>query len=96
MQVMRQTHTRVSDGKVFPWEVLVKKHASIVLPVTKDGEMIFIDQFRYPIMDWELECPAETLDQEGDTPESAAIRALREEIGYRTERLIAMPTYASS
>ncbi len=96
MQVMRQTHTRVSDGKVFPWEVLVKKNASIILPVTRDGEMIFIDQFRYPIMDWELECPAETLDQEGDTPESAAMRALREEIGYRTERLIAMPTYASS
>ena len=93
---MRQTHTRVSDGKVFPWEVLVKKNASIILPVTRDGEMIFIDQFRYPIMDWELECPAETLDQEGDTPESAAMRALREEIGYHTERLIAMPTYASS
>ena len=47
-------------------------------------------------MDWELECPAETMDVCGDTPESAAVRALTEEIGYRCERLLRVATYASS
>lgn len=96
LEIVRQTRRSISTGISADWEVLMKSHAVIVLPITRNNEIILIDQFRYPLMDWELECPAETLDQIGDTPETAAIRALREEIGYRTERLIAMPTYASS
>lgn len=69
MQVMEQTLRRVHDKEIFQWEVLSKKPAVTVLPITPAKELILIDQFRYPIMDWELECPAETMDQEGDTPE---------------------------
>lgn len=96
MHVMQSTLERVHDKKLFHWEVLAKKPAVVVLPITQEGEMILIDQFRYPLMDWELECPAETMDQIGDTPEIAAIRALQEEIGYRCRQLIQVATYASS
>lgn len=88
MSVMQSTLRRVHDDRVFHWEVLSKKPAVNVLPITKENEIILIDQFRYPIMDWELECPAETMDVDEDTPESAAVRALTEEIGYRCERLL--------
>lgn len=64
MHVMQSTLERIHDKKIFSWEVLVKKPAVVVLPITKNGEIILIDQFRYPLMAWELECPAETMDME--------------------------------
>ena len=64
MQVMQTTLERIHDKKVFAWEILTKQPAVVVLPITQEGEIILIDQFRYPLMDWELECPAETMDIE--------------------------------
>jgi ADP-ribose pyrophosphatase len=57
--------------------------------------MILIDQFRYPLMDWELECPA-GMPEAGESFRAAAIRELREEVGYRVGSVVEMGKYASS
>lgn len=83
------------DGTLFQYEVLDKASSSVILPITKAGEMILIDQFRYPLMDWELECPAGMPDA-GESFRDAAIRELREEVGYEVGQIVDMGRYASS
>jgi ADP-ribose pyrophosphatase len=94
LQTMISTLRRM-DGTLFEYEVLAKRDPVVVLPITKNHEAILIDQFRYPLMDWELECPAGMPD-EGETFEQAAVRELQEEIGYKVGRLLDMGKFASS
>lgn len=56
--------------------------ASAVIPVTPDGEVILVRQYRYPIGDVTLEIPAGKLDKENEDPLECAKRELSEETGY--------------
>jgi len=61
--------------------------AVVVLPITEDGRIIFIRNYR-PAVDetlWEL-C-AGTLDQKGESPAHCAARELVEETGYRAKTI---------
>jgi rSAM/selenodomain-associated transferase 1 len=50
-----------------------------IVPVTKQGEIVLIRQYRHPVRDWVLEVPAGGLD--GDSMHAAAVKELREEVG---------------
>ena len=52
-----------------------------VIPLTSDGQVILVKQFRFGTKDFSLEIPGGMLD-EGDMPSQAAVRELREETGY--------------
>jgi ADP-ribose pyrophosphatase len=66
----------------------VVRHAGSVaaLPVTPDGELILVRQYRYAVDEPVWELPAGRLDP-GESPEAGIQRELREEIGHRAERL---------
>jgi ADP-ribose diphosphatase len=53
-----------------------------VIPVTPDGQMVFIRQFRHGIRAVTLEIPGGAIDARDDDPASAGRRELREETGY--------------
>lgn len=70
--------------------------AVCVIPITDEGEVICVRQYRYPIGDMLLEIPAGKLDFKGEDPTSAALRELREETGATCEKLTYLGRYLGS
>ncbi len=57
-----------------------------VVPVTTEGNVVLIRQYRHGIRDVTMETPGGMMD-EGEMPEAAAERELREETGYVAEKI---------
>ncbi len=60
--------------------------AAVLAPLTDDGRLIFVRQFRYALDRVMVEFPAGKLDP-GEDPAVAAARELAEEIGYHPGKL---------
>ncbi|MBE6589642.1 MAG: NUDIX hydrolase [Ruminococcaceae bacterium] len=70
--------------------------AVAVLPLTDDGEVICVRQYRYAIGRVTTEIPAGKLDAPTEDHREAALRELREETGARCERFTFLGTYIGS
>ena len=66
-----------------PWEIFVQPGAAAVLPVTPDGEVLLVRQFRPAVRDYSVEIPAGLMDVEGEDAATCAARELLEETGFR-------------
>ena len=84
------------DGKPAYREYNRHIGAVCVIPLTDDGEVICVRQYRYPIGDMLLEIPAGKLDFKGEDPDEAVLRELREETGACCERLTYLGKYLGS
>jgi len=58
----------------------------LVIPVTPDGQVVLVRQYRHGVQRVVLEVPGGVIDP-GETPEATAARELREETGYQAERV---------
>lgn len=62
-------------------EVVVHNGGAVVVPITEEGKIVFVKQFRYPFEKFLLELPAGKLEPNED-PMYCAARELEEETGY--------------
>lgn len=53
-----------------------------VFPVTKEGKVVLVKQYRYGLGVWSIEVPGGIMDPHETNPEEAAKRELLEETGY--------------
>ncbi|NUN11642.1 NUDIX hydrolase [Candidatus Micrarchaeota archaeon] len=60
-------------------------NAVIIFPITQEGKIVFIKQFRLGAGKTVLELPAGFID-ENESPEKAAVRECSEETGYEVEK----------
>jgi len=92
---VRQDEIDFPNGAHKTWDIVVHPGAVAIVPVTQDGKIILIEQFRRAIGRITLEIPAGLLDP-GEAPEEAAQRELQEEIGFRANQLTLWGTYYAS
>jgi len=59
---------------------------TIAIPVTEDGRVVFVRQYRHGVRQSVLEVPGGVAEP-GETPEATAARELREETGFTAKRL---------
>jgi 8-oxo-dGTP pyrophosphatase MutT (NUDIX family) len=93
---LRSDRLRLPDGAVKEaYYVLERPDAAIIFPLTKEGEVVLVRQFRPPLDRMELGLPA-GLVEDGESPEAAARRELLEETGYSGGEWEALGSLASS
>lgn len=82
------------------WEYVSRTHgvtAAVILAID-DGHAILVEQYRVPLGTRCLELPAGLVgdEQAGEAIETAAIRELEEETGYRAGRMVDLGRFHSS
>ena len=77
---------KLPDSNKSVREFIKHPGASVLLPIFKNGDVMLVGQYRYPLKDVFLEVPAGKLDP-NESPEKTALRELREEAGLSCENL---------
>ncbi len=74
------------DGREAPRDIVRHPGASVVIPLSDDGQLYMVKQYRKPIDSISLEIPAGKLDH-GEDPMVCAERELKEETGLKAEHI---------
>lgn len=75
------------DGREGIREYIKHPGASVMIPITDDGQIILERQYRYPLRKELIELPAGKIDP-GEDPLESAQRELEEETGYAAREFI--------
>lgn len=78
---------RVPNGNIVTWDFIGHKGAAAVVPVTDDGKILMVRQYRNALDRDTLEIPAGGLNSEDEPTKQAAARELEEETGFSSENL---------
>jgi ADP-ribose pyrophosphatase len=86
---VRCDHSRsVRSGQMHAFHVIETGDWVNVVPLTGDGRVVMVRQFRHGIRDFTLEVPAGLIDDTDASPGAAALRELREETGYVSQQIV--------
>ena len=78
---------KVSNGNIVEWDFIGHKGAAAAIPVTNDGKIILVKQWRNSLDRFTYEIPAGGLEGEDEPMLEAAKRELEEETGYKSDDL---------
>jgi ADP-ribose pyrophosphatase len=70
-------------------EVILHNGGAVVVPVTEEGKIVLVKQYRYPFDEFIFELPAGKLEVD-ENPQTCATRELTEETGYTSQNVIAL------
>jgi ADP-ribose pyrophosphatase len=85
---IREDRIRLPNGQETRYAYMETKGAVWIVPVTRDGQVVLIRQYRYAVDDWCWEVPAGGLHDHAGSLESLARRELAEEVGGSCDELI--------
>ena len=77
----------LANGHECRWDFIHHDGAAAVIPVTDQGKIIMVRQYRNALDRFTLEIPAGKLDSPDEPTRDCAARELEEETGYRTDNL---------
>ncbi|WP_159653157.1 NUDIX hydrolase [Vibrio atypicus] len=77
------------NGKEILHTTIAHPGATVILPISENGDIILINQFRPSLKKWLLELPAGTIENDEEIEECAK-RELEEETGYSASELISL------
>ncbi|MBB6216649.1 ADP-ribose pyrophosphatase [Anaerosolibacter carboniphilus] len=92
---LRVDTVELPDKKYSTREIIEHPGAAVVVPITDEGKIIMVKQFRKPVEDFLIEVPAGKLDK-GEEPLLCAHRELKEETGYSSGNMQHLFTFFSS
>ena len=72
---------QMPDGYQCDWYYVDTPPSVMIVPLTADGNLVLVRQYRHNLKAHVLEFPAGTIS-DGEEPEAAALRELEEETGY--------------
>lgn len=82
---VRKDLVRWPDGRIAPYAYVEGMSAVWVVPITVEGKVVLIRQFRYTLDDWCWEVPAGGSHDFDGSPMALAKRELAEEVGGKSE-----------
>ncbi|MFM2061424.1 MAG: hypothetical protein RLZZ507_1094 [Cyanobacteriota bacterium] len=86
--LVRRDAVELPNGQVIDdFFVYIKPDIAVILPVTNNGEVVFVRQYRHAVGEFFIELPAGRFNAEEECAEAAALRELREETGYVSEKV---------
>lgn len=84
---MYKDKIRVPNGNVVEWDFIGHKGAAAVLPVTEEGKIILVKQWRNALDRFTYELPAGGREGADEPMIECAARELEEETGYKSDNL---------
>lgn len=86
MLKIRVDTVALPNGEIAQREIVEHPGAVAMIPITEDGQVVMVRQFRYPIGQFTLEIPAGKLEF-GESPEDTLARELAEETGLKANNV---------
>lgn len=92
---IKDVDLQFADGHESTYQILEKGDSALVVPITKEGNIVFIREYFAAIDAYALALPKGRIDL-GEGMEEAAQRELQEEIGYKANKLTYLQTLTMS
>jgi ADP-ribose pyrophosphatase len=89
---MRVDTIQLGDRPTLERGVIEQSNSVVVIPITDDGHVLLVKQWRHAVQSVLLEAPAGHIDQ-GEEPRDAAFRELREEASHTAAHLEPLPGF---
>ena len=86
---VRVDEALMPNGKTAVREVVEHNGGVMIAPMDEDGNLYFVEQFRYPYFEVVTELPAGKLEK-GEDPYAAGVRELKEETGATADKIISL------
>ncbi len=84
---IRQDTVKLPNNRIIDdYFVTIRPDVALIVPITPEGSVLLVRQYRHGVAQILLELPAGHFDPSEESPEKAAKRELQEETGYTSDR----------